>query len=75
MFSHFYADDTQIFFSIESVQQSKCKFEEIYIAIKKWMDGSMLKLNVGKTEIMIVGSSARVGMLNNFKEINVGCIF
>ena len=68
---HFYADDTQIYFSIESVQQSKSKFEEIYVAIKKWMNSRKLKLNAGKTEIMIVGSSARVRLLNNFTEMIV----
>ena len=39
--------------------------------MQKWMDGRKLQLNAGETEIMIVGSSARVGMLNNFKEIIV----
>ena len=39
--------------------------------MKKWMDGRKLQLNAGETEIMIVGSSARVGMLNNFKKIIV----
>ena len=38
----FYADGTPIYFSIESIQQSKCKFEEIYVVIKKWMDGRTL---------------------------------
>ena len=69
---HFYADDTQIYFSVLDPNQCRDKFKDVYTAVEEWMYRRKLKLNSGKTEIMLVGSQSRVSLLSNFTEITVG---
>ena len=70
--SHFYADDTQIYFSVQDPDQARHKFREVYSAVEQWMYKRKLKLNSGKTEIMLVGSQSRINLLSNFKDMTVG---
>ena len=69
---HFYADDTQIYFSVLEPNQGREKFQEVYSAVENWMYRRKLKLNSGKTEIMLVGSQTKVSLLSNFTEMTVG---
>ena len=44
----FYADDTQFYFSITTIQSTKSKIEEVMTDIKNWMVKNRLKLNDDK---------------------------
>lgn len=52
---HCYADDTQIYFSIENASSSIEKLNLLISDIKKWMVQRKLKLNDGKTEYILIG--------------------
>ena len=60
---HLYADDTQIYFRLSNVHESKLKIQLISEAVKKWMNDRRLKMNDSKSEIMIIGS------LNNIRSV------
>ena len=73
---HFYADDTQIYFRITNKQDSIEKLELISIKISAWMTQRKLKLNMGKTEIMMLGSASNLSDMNfgddvKFGELNI----
>jgi len=57
---HFYADDTQIYMPISNITSAQSKVTNIMNDIKLWMHERKLKLNEGKTEIIIIN-----GPLNN----------
>ena len=52
---HFYADDTQLYFSLNNPDpiQSVTSLDECVCSVKKWMTLHMLKLNEGKTEMIM----------------------
>ena len=54
---HIYADDTQLYtcVSAKSVNEAVGKMNAM-VDIKHWMDGSRLKLNAEKTQIIWVGT-------------------
>ena len=56
---HFYADDTQIYIRIDSIEDVKEKLSSLINNIKIWMNGRKLKLNGGKTDIIIVKGNLR----------------
>ena len=51
---HFYADDTQFYFSIENVEEAKNKIGSLLLDIRVWMAKRKLKLNDSKTEIIVI---------------------
>ena len=61
---HLYADDTQLFVSfqpstdghLESVVE---RVEACIAEIDQWMHSNKLKLNMGKTELVVIGSRFR----------------
>ena len=53
---HFYADDTQIYFKLDSKDQSISKLNSVLNAVQTWMFKRKLKLNKDKTNIMVVGN-------------------
>ena len=62
---HFYADDTQFYIQIEDVADAVEKVRMVLVDVKLWMSGRKLKLNDGKTEIMVVkGNSRRVDAMD-----------
>ena len=69
---HFYADDTQLYFSVKDLQGGQEKLNEVYSAVENWMKSRKLKLNSGKTEIMLIGSPRKIRLMSNFKEMTVG---
>jgi len=56
--SHFYADDTQIYCSFRSENQtvSVAVVEACVKEIDEWMSRNQLKLNKDKTELLVIGS-------------------
>ena len=54
---HFYADDTQIYIRIDSIEDVKEKLSSLINDIKIWMNGRKLKLNDGKTDYHCQGES------------------
>ena len=69
---HFYADDTQFYIRVEDVAVAKEKVSMVIADIKKWMFERKLKLNEGKTEIMIVKGNSRHGNADQFDDFQVG---
>ena len=56
---HMYADDTQLYLSFlsndhESIELAKSSIEQCVLVIKKCMASNLLKLNVDKTELLVV---------------------
>ena len=54
---HFYADDCQIYFSLDSVSSViTTRIETCLQDIETWMSLNKLKLNSDKTELLVIGS-------------------
>ena len=53
---HFYSDDTQIYFELDSKDQCISKLNTVLTAVQTWMFKRKLKLNKHKTNIMVVGN-------------------
>ena len=71
---HFYADDTQFYIQIENVGDVKEKMVALISDIRRWMSDRKLKLNDGKTEMIIVHGSNRSFRTEDFGTIVVnGC--
>ena len=62
---HLYADDTQIYFRLSNVHESKLKIQMISDAVDKWMNDRRLKMNANKTEIMVIGNSNNIRSIKN----------
>ena len=69
---HFYADDTQFYIRVENVAVAKERVSLVISDIKKWMFGRKLKLNEGKTEIIIVKGNSRHLNAEQFGDFQVG---
>ena len=71
---HFYADDTQFHIQIEDVSEVKERMVALISDIRRWMSDRKLKLNDGKTEMIIVHGSNRSFHADDFGTIVVnGC--
>ena len=57
---HFYADDTQIYIRIDIIEDVKEKLSSLINDVKIWMNGRKLKLNDGKTDIIIVKGNLKI---------------
>ena len=64
-----YADDTQFYFPVETVDEASKKIEEIMKDIKRWMTTKKLKLNEDKTECMLFGSANAIKKHEDFKTL------
>ena len=60
-----YADDTQFYFSITNVATTSDKLTTIMSSIKQWMSRKQLKLNIDKTQYMLIGKKHDLRNLNN----------
>ena len=69
---HFYADDTQFYIKVENVVEAKERVSTLIADIKKWMFGRKLKLNEGKTEIIIIKGNTRQVNAEQFGYFQVG---
>lgn len=67
---HFYADDSQLYIQVENVQEAKGKFGSLLSDVKTWMAKRRLKLNDGKTEIMVIRGNLRSVPGDDFGVLN-----
>ena len=63
-----YADDTQFYFPIDSVEDAINKINAIMKDIKKWMTAKKLKLNEDKTECMLFWSANAIKKYEHLKK-------
>ena len=70
---HFYADNTQIYIRIDSIEDVKEKLSSLINDIKIWMNDRKLKLNDGKTEIIIVKGNLRSNVIEEFGDLELPC--
>ena len=70
---HFYAEDTQIYNQIDSIEDVKEKLSSLINDIKIWMNGRKLKLNDDKTEIIIVKGNLRSNVVEEFGDFELPC--
>ena len=56
---HFYADDTQVYIKIEDIDDTHHRISSLLSDIKIWMARRKLKLNDGKTEIIVIRGNLR----------------
>ena len=72
---HCYADDTQIFLSIDpeqaDVHAALQRIETCIDDVRTWMNQNFLKLNDSKTEFMVLGSKAQIEKVD-IEHIRVG---
>jgi len=54
---HFHADDTQLYLAFDQseAQAAVAKLDHCLSAIRDWMAANFLKLNVDKTEPVLIG--------------------
>ena len=62
---HCYADDTELFIPVESRDSQIQKVESCLAAVKRWMSQNFLQLNIGKTEMIIIGSKLDLRKLDS----------
>ena len=67
---HFYADDSQIYLPILNILDTKDKITSLLSDIKIWMTARKLKLNDGKTEIIVIRGNRRSGIHEEFGSLN-----
>ena len=67
-----YADDTQFYFSITTIQSTNSKIEEVMTDIKNWMVKKRLKLNDDKTECMLFGTENTLKNYEQLQHIMIG---
>ena len=67
-----YADDTQFYFPIDTIEDATKKIDEIMIDIKRWVTAKKLKLNEEKTECMLFGSVGVMKKYEHFQRITIG---
>ena len=67
-----YADSTQFYFSITTIQSTMSKMEEVMTDIKNWMVKKRLKLNDDKTECMLFGTENTLKNYVQFQHIMIG---
>ena len=60
-----YADDTSIYFASNSVSEINEAINADLAALKLWLQGNKLSLNVAKTEGMIIGSRGKLKKLTS----------
>ena len=52
----FYADNTQIDFKFDSIDQCISKLNSVLNVVQKWMFKRILMLNMDKSNILVVGN-------------------
>ena len=57
---HFYADDTQIYLEVENLEENLDLIRNVYGLVRDWMYDRKLKMNIEKTECILIGSSVNL---------------
>ena len=69
---HFFADDTQLYVRVEDIEDAKHRLSSLLSDLKIWMARRKLKLNDGKTEIIVIRGNLRNFSVPNFGVMNFG---
>ena len=62
--AHMYADDTQLYVTLDSTNSAMAKIEICIARIKDWMTANFLRLNSDKTEVLLIGSPFQLNKLS-----------
>ena len=60
-----YVDDTSIYYASESVSEINQAVNADLEALKGWLEGIKLSLNVAKTDAMIIGSNGKLRKIDS----------
>ncbi len=64
-----YADDTLIYVSNKDVNViEKCLNEDL-VSLGKWLDDNLMKVNVSKTKVMLLGTTSKTSKIDNVNVI------
>ena len=66
-----YADDTQFYIPVKSIQETERKIDAIMKDIKNWMVKKKLKMNEDKTECMLFGTKNSLKKYEHFNQIKI----
>ena len=71
---HMYADDTQLYVSFrpEDFPAAQAKMERCIAQIQQWLSQNCLKLNDGRTELMVIGQPAQLKKITSDINITIG---
>ena len=71
---HFFADDTQLYIKVEDIDEAKHRLSSLLSDLKIWMTRRKLKLRVndGKTEIIVIRGNLRNVPVANFGVMSFG---
>ena len=69
---HFFADDTQLYIKVEDIDEAKHRLSSLLSDLKIWMARRKLKLNDGKTEIIVIRRNLRNFTIANFGVTSFG---
>ena len=69
---HFFAGDTQLCIRVEDIDEAKHRLSSLMSDLKIWMARRKLKLNDGKTEIIVIRGNLRNVSVANFGEMSFG---
>ena len=69
---HFFADDTQLYIRVEDIDEAKHRLSSLLSDLKIWMARRKLKLNDGKTEIIVIHGNLRNVSVANFGVMSFG---
>ena len=68
-----YADDTLIYFCHNDVKTIETCLTDDLASLSKWLDDNLMKVNVSKTKVMLLGTSARTSKINNINVVMNNC--
>ena len=71
---HMYADDTQLAISFrpEDFPAAQTKMERCIAQIRQWLSQNCLKLNDGKTELLVIGQPVQLKKISSDINITIG---
>ena len=68
----FFADDTQLYIRVKDIDEAKHRLSSLLSDLKIWMARRKLKLNDGKTEIIVIRGNLRNVSVVNFGVMSFG---
>ena len=69
---HCFADDTQLYIRVEDIDEAKHRLSSLLSDLKIWMARRKLKLNDGKTEIIVIWGNIKNVSVANFGVMSFG---
>ena len=69
---HFFADDTQLYIRVEDIDEAKHRLSSLLSDLKIWRARRKLKLNDGRTEIIVIRGNLRNVSVANFGVMSFG---